>query len=342
MDSQTLDAEQLRTTLERTLFMAEQRGLVCGTESGWEHQDGPLVISYCPSTDVLQFINQATSQILSWQGEHLVESAQITPQQAAEFQDLSAWLDREGVPTFVNLAEWEDAQLPMPEDLASLNQTAEQLFEHYAAQGEPAFKLSADATIDYYNIELSGNNYFLSRDEASGSYNLQRQDTNLSLSNPHTVTRQDVEIWAGVADWLASEAVEAQPETGSSTYWEQHQMQLGQITPVAEQFLSFQESIGETWIDPGELYSTSVGQYTIGYAPDTEQTLVHRGEVDLQEVGCITQQDIEFFQSLGQWLDERESLNATPQSFVIPQSDPSEKGNSPWQNQRQDGEGLDI
>lgn len=319
----------LRNLLERTLFTAQERGLVSQTQQGFQHQDGPLVLSYDPHWDELSLVDQSTQQVFRWQGEQVIQSGSLSAQQLAEFSELSDDLDHLGVPATVDLSRTEPPDLPNSDGIAALAQTAQQLFEHYAQAGEPAFKLSAEAQVHYYSIELNGLNYFLSRDDASGSYNLQREDTGLGLTPPQGISQVDLQAWAGVADWLVQQTgwaeAEAEHDADGSTYWELHEQQLNQILPTAQQFLSFQESVGESWFAPGERYTTAVGPYQIGYDPNENRYFVQRGEIDLAQVGCITAQDLNYFAQLQSWLDNPQSATRNAQrdaTLPYPQPDP--------------------
>jgi hypothetical protein len=178
LDVDRLQSERLRSTLERTFAFAQDLGMVAMTENEWRYCDQEHMLIYDPVTQELQFINTQTDEQLYWCNEALTGNFQPTADQWAEFQELSEWLDAQGVAPSVELGSMPP---PVVESTTILAATAAQLFEYYASQEVPAYKLSENRTIHYYSVAVDGLTYRLSRDDATGDYNLQREETELDV-----------------------------------------------------------------------------------------------------------------------------------------------------------------
>lgn len=196
-----MQSDQLRSTLERTFVLAQEWGMVSATAQEWRYRDHEHLLIYNPATEDLQFINTQTDETLFWQDGELIGTVQLTTDQWAEFQELSEWLDLQEVP---QLAEIGTVRSPTLEDITALESTAAQLFEYYASQEIPAYKLSEDSTIHYYSVEVNGMTYLLSRDDATGDYNLQREETELDVRSQQGITSRDIQTWLDIEQWLST------------------------------------------------------------------------------------------------------------------------------------------
>jgi hypothetical protein len=339
---QDFDFDDIRSALERTLLVAQQQGMVSQTEQGWQYAEGFQTISYDPQTGALSLSDTQTGQVLDWKNGELQGNPQLDSEQLAEFQQLEQWLDSQFVPQDIELEDYfSENHLPDVEEATHLMQSAERLFEHYASSGEPAFKTVEGSPIDYYQVDVGNLNYFISRNEDTGQYNLQRHDTDLNLNPVQCVTDQDITAWAEVDRWLDEFAVYADRLTSTPsahhqadgfvipaepvdsaermTYWETHSAQLAEIEPIAERFLSFQESVGEAGVDlDRHLYGTEIGDYQISYLQETGKVEIYRGANNLAEPGNLNQQDVEFFRSVAVWLDGRDSTTQLGEALSDP------------------------
>ena len=199
LDVDRLQSERLRSTLERTFAFAQELGMVAMTENEWRYCDQEHMLIYDPVTQELQFINTQTDEYLYWGNDTLTGNFQPTADQWAEFQELSEWLDAQGVAQSVELSLIPPPAISSSDRLAS---TAAQLFEYYASQEVPAYKLAEDSTIHYYSVAVDGLTYRLSRDDATGNYNLQREETGLDVQSHQGITQQDRQIWLDIEQWL--------------------------------------------------------------------------------------------------------------------------------------------
>ena len=154
---------------------------------------------YDPVTQELQFINTQTDEHLYWGNDTLTGNFQLTENQWAEFQELSEWLDDQGVAPSVELGSMPP---PVVESTTILASTAAQLFEYYASQEVPAYKLAEDSTIHYYSVAVDGLTYRLSRDDATGDYNLQREETGWDVQSHQGITQRDRQTWLDIEQWL--------------------------------------------------------------------------------------------------------------------------------------------
>jgi len=201
IDIDPIQSDQLRSTLERTFALAQDWGMVSATAQEWQYRDHEHLLIYNPATEDLQFINTQTDETLSWQDGELIGTVQLTTDQWAEFQELSEWLDLQEVP---QSAEIGTVRSPSGEEISALESTAAQLFEYYASQEIPAYKLSEDSTIHYYSVEVDGMTYCLSRDDATGDYNLQREETGLDVRSHQGITPRDIQTWLDIEQWLST------------------------------------------------------------------------------------------------------------------------------------------
>jgi hypothetical protein len=199
LDVDHLQSERLRSTLERTFAFAQELGMVAMTENEWRYCDQEHMLIYDPVTQELQFINTQTDEHLYWGNDTLTGNFQPTADQWAEFQELSEWLDAQGVAQSVKLSLIPPPAISSSDRLAS---TAAQLFEYYASQEVPAYKLAEDSTVHYYSVAVDGLTYRLSRDDATGNYNLQREETGLDVQSHQGITQQDRQIWLDIEQWL--------------------------------------------------------------------------------------------------------------------------------------------
>lgn len=309
MEPQDFSLDDIRSTIERTLLVAEHHGMVSETARGWQYSEGSQTISYDPQTEELTFSDAQTGESLHWRNGEILGDPQLDSEQIASFQQLEQWLDSQLVPQNVELeAYFTEESFPDADAAASLMQTTEKLFEHYATIGEPAFRMVEGSPIDYYQVNIGEANYFISRNEDTGQYNLQRNETDLNLNPVQCMTQQDVAAWAAIESWL-DESASYKPTASAEnmTYWDTHSTQLAEIEPIAERFLNFQEAIGESGIDlDRHLYGTEIGDYQISYLQETGRIEICRGSDNLAQPGNLNQQDVEFFRSVAVWLDERE------------------------------------
>jgi hypothetical protein len=203
-------SERLRSTLERTFAFAQELGLVAMTDSTWRYRDQEHLLIYHPTTQEFQFINTQTDENLYWCNDILTGNFQPTANHWAEFQELSEWLDTQGAAPSVDIGSMPPPAIASPDLMAA---TAAQLFEYYASQEVLAYKLSEDSTIHYYSVAVDGLTYRLSRDDATGAYNLQRAETELDVQSHQSITPRDVEIWLEIEQWLAAQiATDFYPE----------------------------------------------------------------------------------------------------------------------------------
>ncbi|UIE38873.1 hypothetical protein [Leptodesmis sichuanensis] len=202
IDIDPIPSDQLHSILERTFALAQEWGMVSATEQEWRYQDHEHLLIYNPATEGLQFINTQTNETLSWQNGELIGNIQLTTDQWAEFQELSEWLDSQEVPQSVEIGT---VRSPSSEEIIALESTAAQLFEYYASQEISAYKLSEDSTIHYYSVEVDGITYLLSRDDATGEYNLQREESDLDLRSHQGITPRDIQTWLEIEKWLSAQ-----------------------------------------------------------------------------------------------------------------------------------------
>ncbi len=195
-------SEQLRSTLEQTFALVQHWGMVSVTAQEWRYRDQEHLLIYHSATEDLQFINTQTDKTLSWQEGELIGNVQLTTDQWVEFQELSEWLDSQEVPQFVEIGA---GRSPASEEIAALESTAAQLFEYYANQEVPAYKLAEHSTIHYYSVEVDGMTYLLSRDDATGEYNLQREESDLDLRSHQSITQRDIQTWIEIEEWLSTQ-----------------------------------------------------------------------------------------------------------------------------------------
>jgi hypothetical protein len=194
-------SELLYATLQRTLALAQEWGMVSTTEQEWRYRDGEHLLIYDPTTQELQFINTQTDENWHWCEGKLADDAPLTDEQWAEFEELSEWLDTQGS---AELIEIQTVRSRTSEDIVALESTAAQLFEYYASQRVPAYQLSKDSTIHYYSMEVDGMTYLLSRDDATGEYNVQREESGLDLRSRQGITQHDIQTWREIEEWLSA------------------------------------------------------------------------------------------------------------------------------------------
>ncbi|MDX2244956.1 MAG: hypothetical protein NW224_30135 [Leptolyngbyaceae cyanobacterium bins.302] len=349
-------AEALRSILERTFAAAQVRGLIQPLDEQselWGYQSKDQTLVYAPETDVFWIASNDGEWRVNWQGQQPISdiNSEITTEQFIEFQQLKEWLDSQNVPQEVDLAQtclqatqqWQEKQSLQSNDqpnvqngkVSAVAAVAERLFEYYASQGEAAYKLTPESTEHIYKFVMDDRVYLVSRDDATGAYNVGRQGSPMNLRNREGVTETDVQIWAAIGEWLTErERLIAEAQQSSSwtdTYWSQQEAKANQILPIAERIFAYQEARGVVSYDAERqsyVARGKAGEYEVGYAPMTDTFWVQRGEdiivaaIDylhhydrqsqrwqaegLEHIEQITDQDAQRFAELSAWLDVKD------------------------------------
>jgi len=297
-------AAQIRPILERTFALAQSWGMVEQLGDDWYYQGKEHTLIYNPQSDQFSMVNQDGSWQLSWHEQlFLAKSSQeITDQQFEEFQELGQWLDTQDV------LQSATSGVEVPDSTA-------RLFEQYASQGETTFKLAVESTEDFYRVQVDNIVYLISRDAATGDYDLRRED-GVGL------TTADLNAWASVDLWL-DELDERSPIPDSSEApdWKPQTQLADRLLSNAEFILAFRHDFEAIEYDPTQQsYIIGLDDYSIGYNPTEDTLWVQRGTeqlastshqhldedsqtlTHLYDVGSITPTDIYRFQEWTTWL----------------------------------------
>lgn len=345
-------AEELRSILERTFAVAQARGLIQPLDQKlelWGYQSQEHTLIYAPETDVFWVATNDGAWRVNWQGQEPISdiNSEITSEQFREFQQLKQWLDRQQVPQEVSLTQtqqqavqqWQQQQqdqlaanAQQTARLEAIAAVAERLFEHYASQGEAAYKLAPDSTEHIYRFAMDDRVYFISRDDATGTYNISKSGSEMNLRTGQGITQNDVQVWTTIGEWLTERerliAEAQQAPSWSDTYWSQQEAKANQILPIAERAFAYQEARAAIRYDADrQSYITSgkTGEYEVGYAPVSDTFWVQRGDqvivaatdhfhnydrkahtwqaAGLENIEQITEQDVQRFTELSAWLD---------------------------------------
>jgi len=93
---------------------------------------------------------------------------------------------------------------------------AQRLFEFYAAQSEKVAQDPQTPTEHFYQVEINGTCYRLSRDEATMTNNVRREDTGFNLQTHQGITKQDTQNWQSLQDWLNQQQAQLERSTTPS------------------------------------------------------------------------------------------------------------------------------
>ena len=342
-------ANEIRPILERTFALAEQYGWLEPTDDeGWQYHGDKHTLVYDPDSDALWIEANDSDWRINFHEQAFVPESdtQITQAQLQDFQALRNYLEQQDVVGEVDLRavqqqaqqQWNQDHIITEDDRALLASVAEQLFEYYASQGETAYKLSPESTEYFYQVAVEDKVYIVSRDDGTGSYNLQREGTELNLSIDQGVTQEDVKTWSDIGAWvtkcqrLAEETAQNSTNGWEETYWSQQEDRANVLLAIAEQAFSYQEAQGVVRLDESQQnhVTNGLGDYQVGYNSTTDTLWMQRGDTvivsainhhqhydlnagrwqleGLNELGAINLDDIAYFQSLQAWLQAKESL----------------------------------
>lgn len=343
-------ANEIRPIMEQVFALAQQYGWVSPTiDDCWQYQGDEHTLVYDPDSDALWVEANTDTWRINFHEQVFVPEAdtQITEEQLQDFRDLRSYLEQQSVSDTADLRavqqaaqqQWQQVHNVTTDELDSLTGTAEQLFEHYAAQGEAAYQRSN--TTYCYQLTVEDDRYILSRDDATGTYNVQREGAAMALANGQGVTQHDIQAWAAIGSWLTkqqqitTETMQHATNGWEETYWSQQEDRANVLLPIAEQAFNYHERRKALALDE-QSYVTNIDSeakgYEIGYAPTTDTLWIRREEtvivaaVDYQQnyvsdtgrwqlaglshLGEISQPDVEYFQSLQAWLQVKENQSA--------------------------------
>lgn len=342
-------ANEIRPILERTFALAQQYGWVEPTDDeGWQYQGDKHTLVYDPDSDALWIEANDSDWRINFHEQAFVPESdtQITQAQLQDFQALQDYLEQQDIAGDIDLRaiqqqaqqHWNQAHTVTEDDRGSIANAVEQLFEYYASQGEVAYKLSPESTESLYRLAVEDKVYIVSRDDATGSYNLQQEGSNLDLSTGQGITQADVKTWAEIDTWvaecqrLADETAQTSKNGWEETYWSQQENRANVLLAIAEQAFSYQEAQGVVRLDESQQnhVTNGLGDYQVGYNSTTDTLWMQRGDTvmvsainhhqhydlnagrwqleGLNELGAINLDDIAYFQSLQAWLQAKESL----------------------------------
>jgi hypothetical protein len=340
-------ANEIRPILECTFALAQQYGWIEPTDDGcWQYQGDKHTLVYDPDSDALWIDANTGNWRVNFHEQAFVPEpdTQITEDQLQDFQKLRDYLEQQNIVGDVDLRavqqqaqqQWNQAHTVTIDDRASLSSTAEQLFEYYASQGEAAYKLSPESTEYFYHVAVEDKVYIVSRDDKTGSYNLQREGTRLDLSIKQGVTQEDVKTWTDIGTWiteyqrLTNKDIQTSKNGWEETYWSQQEDRANILLAIAEQAFSYQEAQGVVRLDESQQnhVTNGLGDYQVGYNSTTDTFWMQRGDTvmvsainyhqhydlnagrwqleGLNELGAINLDDVAHFQSLQAWLQTKE------------------------------------
>lgn len=330
---QEFRAQEVRSILERTFALAQKSSTVVRTEDGlWQYVGNEHTLIYNPDSDSLWIAANSESWQLGYHEQAFLSgnSAQITDEQLQGFRELGAFLDRKNIPEAIDLRTltsaaqraWEIEHTILPKEQQIISESAARLFESYVEHTEEAYKESPDSSEWFYRVMVNDAIYLVSRDDATMTYNVQREDV-------QPMGRTDLQTWQDIDSWLTQqEPVNpkflADPKDGwQGTYWEQQVIRANTILPIAEQLFAYQEHHGTLHLNEAEQsYISDIGGYTVGYVLPTdtfwldldgERLISATNWIDncdqdgwqlrgLNHLGRIATYDVEQFQSLQTWL----------------------------------------
>lgn len=326
-------AQEVRLILERTLALAQERGNLERTEDGlWQYVGNEHTLIYNPDSDSLWMSANNGSWRLGYHEQAFLagNSSDITDSQLEQFKELNAFLDNQKIPATIDLRSltstaeqaWNNEHTTSLEEQQAISATAARLFESYVDQGIEAYKESPDSSEWFYRVTVDDAVYLISRDDATMTYNLQREDA-------HPLSRTDIQTWQDVDTWLTQQQpinpeLLADPRDGwQGTYWEQQTIRANAILPIAEHLFAYQEQHGVLHLEEADQsYISNIGSYTLGYLPAADTFWVERkgdhlvSATDwndncdrgcwqlrgLDHLGSITPFDVEQIQLLQTWL----------------------------------------
>jgi hypothetical protein len=321
-EEQERRATEIREVLERTLTLAQTADLVEWVDNGWRYQGEEQTLVYSPDSDQLSVFSNDRSWQLNWHEDLFLPEAdtQINDAQLAEFRELGQWLDH------------QEVSVQSPDVPTDALVTTARLFEQYARDGETAFKTAEDGTEHFYRVEVDEATYWISRDDATGTYSFQREDG-------VPLTEIDEALWTEIGQWL-DQVDRSQPQLPETLleapYWEQQTLWASQILPQAEYVFAFQESQGNLQYEPDEQgYVTDSGDYQIGYSTITDTFWIeregdrilsvseysqHRHDPEwewslpeLHDLGELETRDVSWLESWTSWLQlKAEQLRSLP------------------------------
>jgi hypothetical protein len=309
-------AQEVRLILERTLALAQERGSLDKTEDGlWQYVGNEHTLIYNPDSDSLWMTANDGIWRLGYHEQAFLagNSSEITDSQLEQFRELNAFLDDKKVPAILDLrflqdslrepltstAEqaWDAEHTTLPEEQLAILVTAARLFESYVDQGIEAYKESPNSSEWFYRVSVDDAVYLISRNDATMTYNLNREDAQL-------ISRADVQTWQDIDTWLTQQQptnpeLLADPRDGwQGTYWEQQMIRANAILPIAEHLFAYQEQHGVLHLEEADQsYVSSMGSYTFGYLPSTDTFWIER------EGDCGTQQQSLRLVSATDWND---------------------------------------
>lgn len=326
-------AQEVRLILEQTLALAQERGNLERTEDGlWQYVGNEHTLIYNPDSDSLWMSANNGNWRLGYHEQAFLagNSSEITNSQLEQFRELNAFLDNQKIPATIDLRSltsaaeqaWDAEHTTSLEEHQAISSAAARLFESYVDQEIGAYKESLDSSEWFYRVTVDDAVYLISRDDATMTYNLRREDA-------QPISRTDVQTWQDIDSWLTQQQpinpkLLADPRDGwQGTYWEQQTIRANAILPIAEHLFTYQEQHGVLHLEEADQsYVSGMGKYTFGYLPATDTFWVER-EGDrlvsatdwndncdrgcwqlrgLDHLGSITPFDMEQIQSLQTWL----------------------------------------
>ena len=326
-------AQEVRLILERTFALAQASSNLGKTEDGlWQYVGSEHTLIYNPDSDSLWMAANDGSWQLGYHEQAFLSgnSSQITDGQLEEFRELRAFLDDKKVSETVDLRSltasaqqaWEVEHTTLPEEQQTISETAARLFESYVEQGEAAYKESPNSSEWFYRVTVDDAVYLISRDDATMTYNMQRENTQ-PISRTDLQTWQDIDTWLIEQEPVNPESLSDPKDGWQGTYWEQQTIRANVILPIAEQLFAYQEHHGMLHFNEADQsYVSDIGDYTLSYVPaiDTfwidqdgdrlvsatnwndncdRQSWQLRG---LDHLGSITPFQVEQIQSLQTWI----------------------------------------
>jgi hypothetical protein len=311
-------ATEIREILERTLTLVQSAGLMEWSGNGWLYQGEEQTLFYNPDSDQLSVFNNDGFWHLSWHEALFIPDAgtQISNAQLEEFRELGRWLDTQN-------------ELQTLDYSGSLT-TAARLFEQYAADGETAFKTSVESSEHFYRIEVDETSYWISRDDVTGTYSLQRED-GVPLAESDNALWADIDWWLEELDRAQSQLPTTFPE---APYWEQQTLWANQLLPQAEYVFAFHTAQNDLHYDSiTQSYLAETGDYQVGYSSLIDRFWIDReGEriisIDqysqlqgnenwnlpqLNDLGEMKPTDISWFSAWSNWLQlKAEQMEVLP------------------------------